>query len=574
MNNPKLNSEFNSRKKSKFIFTLFLVTLCLTQIWAQKTTLSGKIENVCFAQAELQLLYKDDGVSFGNTKINSDGTFKLTANIPQTDLYKLVFDDGQLFMMCLSPNQNIELTLDAENLFSIKSVKGSQSIELCKNVTEMIASRNILLDSVNKELQTDKDVQFFNEFQSLFKPFFDANTDAGEYCIETAKTTDSLQRFVNEKVVKGKVDSKEIDVFIYKGSNFLKDIFGNYFKFASYMQSMSLLHDFKNNRNQKFSSFYESSVDKYLEFIDQRNETMKTELSDFVEQVQNFLHFRDSLYINDLTGRKKEKEFLTTKIIELSNLISNVEDIKNRLSNAIRVADGYGKYTLQETQRNASNIVQKYQKYFDTEYEKRNNAVVNYLLSNKNDLAVLMFLDIFPKDKHAELHSEVIKALYEKYPKHPLVAERYKKDSSPATSTLVGAIAPDLAIENPDGKIMRLSDLRGKVVLLDFWAAWCRPCRMENPNVVKVYKKYHEKGFEVYSVSLDRDKASWVKAIEADGLIWPYHVSDLGYWQSQAAKIYGISAIPATFLIGKDGRIIAKNLRGAALENALKELFD
>jgi len=198
---------------------------------------------------------------------------------------------------------------------------------------------------------------------------------------------------------------------------------------------------------------------------------------------------------------------------------------------------------------------------------------VDYLLAHKTDLTVLMFLDHFPRDQYATLHKEVIKALYEQYPAQPIVAERYKIETAPATSTAVGAIAPDLAFENPEGKILKLSDLRGKVVLLDFWASWCRPCRQENPNVVKVYKQYHEKGFDVFSVSLDKDKTSWIKAIDTDGLVWPNHVSDLGYWQSQAAKIYGVSSIPATFLIGRDGRIIAKNLRGAALENALKEIL-
>jgi peroxiredoxin len=134
-------------------------------------------------------------------------------------------------------------------------------------------------------------------------------------------------------------------------------------------------------------------------------------------------------------------------------------------------------------------------------------------------------------------------------------------------------MAPDLAFPNPDGKILKLSDLRGKVVLLDFWAAWCRPCRMENPHVVKEYHLYKDKGFDVYSVSLDRDKASWLKAIQDDGLVWSNHVSDLKHWASEAAAIYGVSSIPATFLIGKDGRIIAKNLRGDALSNALKQLL-
>jgi thiol-disulfide isomerase/thioredoxin len=199
---------------------------------------------------------------------------------------------------------------------------------------------------------------------------------------------------------------------------------------------------------------------------------------------------------------------------------------------------------------------------------------VKYLIANKNDLATLMFLDVYPKDKYPELHQEVIKALYAKYPDHTIVSERYKVESSPVTSTSIGSFAPELAFENPEGKILKLSDLKGKVVLLDFWASWCRPCRMENPNVVNMYKKYNSKGFEVFSVSLDRDKASWMRGIQEDGLIWPNHVSDLGYWNSKGAKIYGVSSIPATFLINKEGKIVAKNLRGAALENALKELFD
>jgi peroxiredoxin len=520
------------------------------------------------------LLYKDDGVSFGNAQVNQNGTFKLTANIPKTDLYRLVFDDGNQIMMCLSPNQNIELVLDAKKLTSIKSVKGSPSLEIFKTATDMIVAIQNVFDSISNALQVDKDVQFFNEFQSQFKPFFDANTEADAYCLLVAKSTDSLQLYVNSKLIKEKPDPKTIDVFIYASSNLIKDISTNYTKYSNYIQSMNLFYDFKSNRNSKFESFYVSSVDKYLDLLEQRNEKMKNSFSDLITQIEAFLYFRDSLQMNDLANKKKEKEILAAKIINLSKMCSNVKEIAENLSNYARVGNGFGQYTLQEAQRNVSTMVNKYQTLFNTENEKRNKAVINYILANKSDLAVLLFLDHFPKDKNAELHQEVIKALYEKYPEQPIVAERYKKEMSPANATSVGAMAPDLAFENPEGKIMKLSDLRGKVVLLDFWASWCRPCRQENPNVVKTYQKYHDKGFDVYSVSLDRDKTSWVKAIETDGLVWPNHVSDLGYWQSQAAKIYGITAIPATFLIGKDGRIIAKNLRGAALENALKELFE
>lgn len=133
-----------------------------------------------------------------------------------------------------------------------------------------------------------------------------------------------------------------------------------------------------------------------------------------------------------------------------------------------------------------------------------------------------------------------------------------------------GQSAPDIAFPNPQGEIIKLSDLRGKIVLLDFWASWCKPCRAENPNVVRVYNKYKEKGFEVFSFSLDKDLARWTSAIKQDGLIWNNHASDLKGWNTATIPLYGYNGIPFTVLIDKDGKIIETNLRGPALENKLK----
>lgn len=141
--------------------------------------------------------------------------------------------------------------------------------------------------------------------------------------------------------------------------------------------------------------------------------------------------------------------------------------------------------------------------------------------------------------------------------------------------TKVGDIAPEIELTDPNGKVIKLSSLRGKMVLIDFWASWCRPCRMENPNVVAAYQKYTNakmkgaKGFTVYSVSLDRTKEAWVKAIEQDGLVWDYHVSDLRFWNCQAAQDYNVTSIPTNFLIDANGKIIAKGLRGPALHKVL-----
>jgi thiol-disulfide isomerase/thioredoxin len=137
----------------------------------------------------------------------------------------------------------------------------------------------------------------------------------------------------------------------------------------------------------------------------------------------------------------------------------------------------------------------------------------------------------------------------------------------------MGDVAPNLELPNPEGEMMSLESLRGKYVLLDFWAGWCRPCRMENPNVVRMYNKYNDDGFEVFSVSLDRTRNQWVDAIEKDGLVWPYHVSDLKYFQSEAAVTYKINAIPFALLLDPEGRVIGKNLRGRALQAKLESIF-
>jgi thiol-disulfide isomerase/thioredoxin len=162
------------------------------------------------------------------------------------------------------------------------------------------------------------------------------------------------------------------------------------------------------------------------------------------------------------------------------------------------------------------------------------------------------FLDEFPNDKQGLAY----------------------KAKLPKPQPKVGAMAPDIVLNDPDGKTLKLSDLKGKVVLIDFWASWCGPCRAENPNVVNTYKKYKDKGFTIYSVSLDNNAQNWRAAIQKDGLEWEWHVSDLLGWRSAGAALYAVQSIPAAFLIDREGKIVAKNLRGAALEQKVKEIVE
>ncbi|AEM72188.1 alkyl hydroperoxide reductase/ Thiol specific antioxidant/ Mal allergen [Allomuricauda ruestringensis DSM 13258] len=141
-------------------------------------------------------------------------------------------------------------------------------------------------------------------------------------------------------------------------------------------------------------------------------------------------------------------------------------------------------------------------------------------------------------------------------------------------STEVGAIAPDFSAPTPTGDVLALSDVtsNAKLTLVDFWAAWCRPCRAENPNIVSVYKKYHEKGFDVLGVSLDNKEEHWKNAIESDGLVWN-HISNLQRFQDPIARLYNINAIPAAFLLDENGVIVARDLRGPALEQKVAEIL-
>lgn len=196
-------------------------------------------------------------------------------------------------------------------------------------------------------------------------------------------------------------------------------------------------------------------------------------------------------------------------------------------------------------------------------------SVINSMGDSFASLAAIGLLN--PKNEFQFMDSLVAK-LDEKYPDTKSIVQ-LKQQLDEMRALSMGQIAPEIELPNPEGQTIKLSDLRGKYVMIDFWAAWCKPCREENPNVVQLYNEYNDKGFEVFGVSLDRTKEAWVEAIAEDGLTWT-QVSDLKYFNSEAAELYQISAIPATYLIDPEGKIIGKDLRGPSLRAKLEEIFD
>ncbi|WP_107039996.1 TlpA family protein disulfide reductase [Brumimicrobium mesophilum] len=220
------------------------------------------------------------------------------------------------------------------------------------------------------------------------------------------------------------------------------------------------------------------------------------------------------------------------------------------------------------------------QKDFQPIYQAFISQRQQFMRANANSAALIGVIPTINPEQEFELYENIVSQLEVGFSESPTIQRiakefEVKKAQRIANMPLApGSEVKEISLPNPEGKIVNLSDYKGKVVLIDFWAAWCGPCRRENPNVVKLYNQYNKQGFEVFSVSLDKDKAKWLAAIEQDGLIWDAHVSDLKGWQSVASQAYNVSSIPFTVLIDKEGKVIGTNLRGTGLESALEQIFE
>lgn len=234
-----------------------------------------------------------------------------------------------------------------------------------------------------------------------------------------------------------------------------------------------------------------------------------------------------------------------------------------------------GAYNAAQQSQNVTEMERIQQEYTVMQARLQDSAksyAKDFVFANRNNIIAAYFSLVYLNEPGKE---DFMKSVYDTLTpavKKSFFGTKMGELISSMSKTSIGVVAPDFTQNDPTGKPVSLSSLRGQYVLVDFWASWCQPCRQENPNIVSAYNTYKDKGFTILGVSLDQDSTAWKKAIADDKLTWN-HVSDLKYWENAAAKTYGIRSIPASFLLDKEGKIIAKDLRGEALAAKLAELM-
>lgn len=267
-----------------------------------------------------------------------------------------------------------------------------------------------------------------------------------------------------------------------------------------------------------------------------------------------------------LTGDAKDMEHTyTVSGSEDSELLKELRQYEKHLGDSLNTV--YAAFRDENPYRkdSAGTFLQKYYTETMAAYSKK---FINKNITSIVSLSATKFLN---QQTSMELLMKLETSLSKQYPENKYVQD-YKALMSDLQKLPPGSEAPEINLASPSGVMTTLSSLRGKVVLVDFWASWCAPCRKENPNIVRIYNKYKDQGFEIYGVSLDENVESWKTAIQKDGITWP-QVSELKKWNSKVVKDYSIEAIPYSVLLDKNGKIVAKGLRSDELDLKLMELL-
>lgn len=550
---------------------MFVIMLITNILFSQNVTVKATLLHNTATKVELKSAYDQKAPVYATADIKDDA-FTLKTTVPQSDLFAIVFDGKTHFLLCLNPNDKVEVTIDVANPQRVPAISGSNSGLFAKQLTDLLFSRQDYLDSLNREVQSNPTQLYFSDFLQKFRPYSQSAQAADEDVISALEKNDSLVKLMGQCGNNGVINKKSADYFLSESVKNLKLMKNYYATFTNHLNVVAPNYDFSNIQKIDGYEPFSKDLNIYNTSVDEHNRLITSLMNDYIDKVSAIIaEYDDQFYDGKLDAPKAKINFCNSIASVIFQYGPAAAQKKSDIEANSLVLKSLSANISKETQGYIEGIVASYQKKFNEKNAEISATSRNLMLEHKSDLATLMFIDNFSQDK--ALQTEIITALHEAFPEHPLVAERYNKINNPQFRTSEGSIAPELEFSDPDGKVRKLSDLRGKVVLIDFWASWCGPCRKENPHVRAMYEKYHDRGFEVFSVSLDNNKDRWREAIAKDGLVWPNHVSDLKGWGSAAAKLYGVSSIPSTFLVDKDGRIIAKGLRGEQLTAVLEQIF-
>lgn len=373
--------------------------------------------------------------------------------------------------------------------------------------------------------------------------------------------TSLLKTYSQEITIKGTIDSPEFD------SIYLAHPFSELFLTAPITEKS---FEFKFNLSEKSVVNLGFNQDNMMEVFVSPGDNVELTLGQIVNNNPEIKGSPETKFIFDLIAELYD---VSSKRYEYHNLIEDIdysylyrdEDEELLSTEEYELYDLDPKLSYEELREI---LVQKRNEYENKVKQMIEDAVLSHL----DYLSSIYLVEALSIDEYIDVHRKLDASLISKYPDNQLVL-KYHEGFINKSKLAIGSVAPEIIQADINGKNIPLSELKGKYVLIDFWATWCGPCHREIPNLKQAYNLYNSKGFEIYSVSLDENREKWLKTIEDKELSW-VHVGDMLGWRNEAALAYNVEAIPFTILLDKEGKIIAKNLRGQDLEDKLKELLD